>query len=103
MTYGAVADRSRPGEASHGLEPLLRALDAGEVAALVVVGGNPAYTAAADRDLARRLARGARPAYVGPYENETARACRWFAPEAHFLEAWSDARAFDGTASIASR
>ena len=26
--------------------------------------------------------------------------CHWHIPETHFLEAWSDARAFDGTASI---
>jgi molybdopterin-containing oxidoreductase family iron-sulfur binding subunit len=37
---------------------------------------------------------------VGAYDNRTALACRWRVPEAHFLEAWSDARAFDGTPSI---
>src|SRR5262249_26317331 len=26
--------------------------------------------------------------------------CQWHIPEAHYLEAWSDTRAFDGTASI---
>ena len=89
------------GEASHGLDPLLRAMDAGEVGALVIVGGDPAYTAAADQDFARRLRGVPVTAYVGLYQNETARDCGWFVPEAHFLEAWSDARAFDGTASIA--
>ncbi len=34
------------------------------------------------------------------YNDETARACGWHVPESHYLEAWSDARAFDGTASI---
>jgi molybdopterin-containing oxidoreductase family iron-sulfur binding subunit len=33
--------------------------------------------------------------------NETALAVKWFAPEAHFLEVWGDAAAFDGTLSIA--
>src|SRR5262249_36895993 len=28
------------------------------------------------------------------------RLCHWHLPEAHFLEAWGDTRAFDGTASI---
>ncbi len=89
------------GEGSHGLEALVRAIDAGDLAALVIVGGNPAYTAPVDHEIARRIRAVPSTAYVGLYENETARLCRWFVPEAHFLEAWSDARAFDGTASIA--
>ncbi len=28
------------------------------------------------------------------------RLCHWQIPEAHFLETWSDGRAYDGTASI---
>src|SRR5207245_2162674 len=34
------------------------------------------------------------------YQDETSRQCQWHLPEAHFLESWSDTRAFDGTASI---
>jgi molybdopterin-containing oxidoreductase family iron-sulfur binding subunit len=79
----------------------MRAIDAGEVAALVVIGGNPVYTAPADREIARRWRSLPVVAHIGLYENETSSLCRWFAPAAHFLEAWSDARAFDGTASIA--
>ena len=89
------------GQVSHGLEALVRSIDAGDVAALVIVGGNPAYTAAADQEIGRRISAVPAAAYVGLHDNETARLCRWFVPEAHFLEAWSDARAFDGTASVA--
>src|SRR5690606_11350891 len=32
--------------------------------------------------------------------NETSAVCQWQIPESHFLESWSDTRAFDGTASI---
>src|SRR5262249_39269726 len=31
---------------------------------------------------------------------ETSRLCSWHLPASHYLESWSDARAFDGTASI---
>jgi molybdopterin-containing oxidoreductase family iron-sulfur binding subunit len=89
------------GERSEGLDELLRALDSGEVASLVIVGGDPVYTAPADLDFARRLRAGTTTAYVGLHENATARACQWFVPQAHFLESWGDARAFDGSASIA--
>ena len=39
-------------------------------------------------------------AHLSLYDDETSALCQWQIPEAHFLEAWSDARAFDGTASI---
>ena len=35
----------------------------------------------------------------GLYSNETAAWCHWHVPEAHYLESWSDARAYDGTVS----
>ncbi|HUM05861.1 MAG TPA: 4Fe-4S dicluster domain-containing protein, partial [Terriglobales bacterium] len=38
--------------------------------------------------------------YLGTHSNETAELCHWHVPEAHYLESWSDARAYDGTASI---
>src|SRR5204862_8042746 len=38
--------------------------------------------------------------YLGLYRNETAGGCAWFVPALHYLEAWSDARAYDGTASL---
>jgi MoCo/4Fe-4S cofactor protein with predicted Tat translocation signal len=82
------------------LAPLARALDAGEVSTLVALGGNPAYSAFADLDLARRLPGAKESAYVGHYVNETARACDWFVPEAHYLESWGDARAFEGSVSL---
>jgi Fe-S-cluster-containing dehydrogenase component len=34
------------------------------------------------------------------YQDETSRLCQWHLPETHYLETWSDTRAFDGTASI---
>ena len=100
VTYAEPPVYEAGGE-SHGLDELLRAMDSGEVGALVILGGDPAYTASADRGFARRLRAIAATAYVGLYANETSSACRWFLPGAHFLESWSDSRAFDGTASIA--
>ena len=34
------------------------------------------------------------------YNNETSELCDWHIPEAHYLESWGDARAYDGTVSI---
>ena len=99
VTYGPPVVLEA-GQDSHGLDALVRAIDAGEVAALVVAGGDPAYTAPPDREIARRFGSIPVSVYVGLYENETSRRFRWFVPEAHFLESWSDARAFEGTASV---
>ncbi|HET9933084.1 MAG TPA: 4Fe-4S dicluster domain-containing protein, partial [Polyangiaceae bacterium] len=38
--------------------------------------------------------------YFGTQQTAAADHCDWVAPLAHWLESWSDARAFDGTASI---
>jgi molybdopterin-containing oxidoreductase family iron-sulfur binding subunit len=38
--------------------------------------------------------------HLGLHVDETAERCHWQVPEAHSLEAWSDARAFDGTLTL---
>ena len=73
---------------------------------LLILGGNPSYTAPADlhfneafesfskqtdRNLTIRL---------GLFEDETTFNCQWHLPQTHFLEEWSDARAYDGSISM---
>ncbi|MEX1097780.1 MAG: TAT-variant-translocated molybdopterin oxidoreductase [Planctomycetales bacterium] len=70
------------------------------VETLVILGGNPVVTAPADFGFSNALERAAYKVHLGLYEDETSIACDWHVPETHFLEAWSDARAYDGTASI---
>ena len=38
--------------------------------------------------------------HLSQFDNETSQAATWHLPQAHFLEAWGDARGFDGTYSI---
>jgi molybdopterin-containing oxidoreductase family iron-sulfur binding subunit len=88
------------------LRDLYKAVEAGKVDTLFILGGNPAYTAPADlpfADLLRRKIEKDKDwlaLHLSPFRDETSLLCHWHVPEAHFLEAWSDARAFDGTASI---
>ncbi len=83
------------------LNDLLADIHAGHVQALFILGGsNPAFTAPADFAFADTLRRVRFKVYHGIYADETAALCDWHVPDTHFLEAWSDARAFDGTASI---
>ena len=75
-------------------------IDRGEVELLVILGGNPVYNAPADLKLLERMQKVPLRFHLGLYQDETARQCHWHLPETHFLEAWSDARAYDGTESI---
>ncbi|MFS2083075.1 molybdopterin oxidoreductase, partial [Telluria sp. Tellsp99] len=75
-------------------------LRAGRVDTLLMLDANPAYDAPADLDFAALLRRVPLSAHLGLYRDETARAAGWHLPMAHCYEAWSDARAHDGTASI---
>jgi molybdopterin-containing oxidoreductase family iron-sulfur binding subunit len=85
-------------------EPSLRELtadmDAGRVTSLVIVGTNPVYSAPADLQFAVRMAKVPLRIYMGTHADETAALSDWHVPQTHYLEEWSDARAFDGTASI---
>ncbi len=38
--------------------------------------------------------------HLGLYQDETAELCQWHVNQAHELESWGDARAYDGTVSI---
>ena len=73
---------------------------AGTVEFLLILGGNPVYTAPADLNFAAAMERVPTRAHLSLYEDETSALCQWHIPEAHFLEAWSDVRADDGTATI---
>jgi Fe-S-cluster-containing dehydrogenase component len=82
------------------LKQLAAELAAGQVDALVVLGGNPAYDAPADLDFAHAMKKAPVTVHLAAEPNETAVLATWQLPEAHYLETWGDARAVDGTASI---
>jgi MoCo/4Fe-4S cofactor protein with predicted Tat translocation signal len=82
------------------LRDLAADMNAGKVDLLVIVGGNPVYTSPVDLRFADAMSKVAQRVHLSLYDDETSALCHWQIPEAHFLEAWSDARAFEGTASI---
>jgi molybdopterin-containing oxidoreductase family iron-sulfur binding subunit len=75
-------------------------LNAGAVDTLVILGGNPAYDAPADLNFGAAMKKAAHTVHLGTERNETAVLAGWHLPEAHYLEAWGDARALDGTVTI---
>jgi molybdopterin-containing oxidoreductase family iron-sulfur binding subunit len=82
------------------LQDLVTDMNAGKVDLLVIVSGNPVYTAPADLKFVDALEKVPLRVHLGLHEDETSARCHWHVPEAHFLESWSDARGYDGTASI---
>jgi MoCo/4Fe-4S cofactor protein with predicted Tat translocation signal len=93
---------ANPVNQTESIKDLVADMNAGKVDLLVVLGGNPAYDAPADLNFADALKSNKTPVRVhyGLYQNETAELCQWHVPATHELEAWSDARAYDGTVSI---
>ncbi len=94
------ADPMDQAPASGGLAELVADMRAGKVDLLFILGGNPVYYAPADLNFVENLHKVRLAVHLGLYQDETAWLCHWHVPEAHYLEAWSDTRAYDGTISI---
>jgi MoCo/4Fe-4S cofactor protein with predicted Tat translocation signal len=93
---------ARPEDHTASLRDLVNDIDGGRVGLLVILGGNPVYTTPADfkLDQARLDKKDMLRVHLSLYKDETSELCHWHVPEAHYLEAWSDARSYDGTVSI---
>jgi molybdopterin-containing oxidoreductase family iron-sulfur binding subunit len=94
-----------PVENVQSIRELADDIHAGKVETLIMFGGNPVYDAPADvkfEDAIESLL--ATPdkivVQLSQSHNETTDYCHWHVNEAHYLEAWSDGRAHDGTATI---
>src|SRR5437588_70517 len=83
-----------------GFRELVDEMRGGAVELLIVLGGNPRYDAAADFDFAAAFEKVKLRVHHSVYFNETSRHSHWHIPALHFLESWSDTRAFDGSVSI---
>ena len=91
----------QPVDQLNDLRTLVGEIDAGAVEILVIVGGNPVYTTPVDLKLdAERMKKVGTAVHLSLYEDETSELCHWHIPETHYLEAWGDTRAFDGTITI---
>ena len=79
---------------------LVAAMNAGEVHTLLILGGNPVYNAPADLKFAESLKKVKNTVHLALHDDETSRLCGWHLSRSHYLEAWGDARTYDGTVSI---
>jgi MoCo/4Fe-4S cofactor protein with predicted Tat translocation signal len=93
---------ANPVNQTESIKDLVAEVRAGKVDLLVIAGGNPVYDAPDDLSLAELLKsnKAALRVHLGLYQDETAELCQWHINQAHELETWGDARAYDGTVSI---
>jgi len=89
-----------PADKLGSLNELVDDMRAGQVDLLVILGGNPVYTAPVDLDLAKAMEKVALRIHLSLYYDETSYCCQWHIPCAHYLESWGDVTAYDGTASV---
>ncbi len=82
------------------IQELTGEMQAGKVDMLFIMGGNPAYDAPSDLGFAEALKQVPATIYHGLHLNETGAKCNWHVNATHYLEAWGDVRAYDGTCSI---
>lgn len=91
---------ANPASQSESLASLLNDIEHGEVDILLMIDGNPVYNAPADLDVARRFSNVKNVIRLSMYEDESSAIAHWHIPQSHYLETWSDARSYDGTATI---
>ncbi len=101
VVYTAPVD-ANPVNQTDSIKDLVADMRAGKVDMLFIMGGNPAYDAPPDLNFPDALKNTNIPlrVHLGLYQDETAELCHWHVNEAHYLESWGDARAYDGTVSI---
>ncbi len=99
VNYAHSIDYS-PVDNIQSIRELVADMNAGRVETLLIVGCNPVYDAPTDLGFADALKKVKLRAHVNSFFDETSAYCQWHVPQAHFLEAWSDTRAYDGTTTI---
>ena len=79
---------------------LVADLNAGKVDWLVMLDSNPIYNAPADLGFDSAFRKAGTAVHLGSHVDETGQISHWHINSAHYLETWSDCRAYDGTVSI---
>ena len=101
VTYELIeAVESAPIDQSQSLRELVNDMHAGRVKTLVVIDSNPVFAAPHTLGFAQAMERVPLSLALSIEPNETSRQAHWSLPQLHPYEDWSDARAFDGTATI---
>jgi MoCo/4Fe-4S cofactor protein with predicted Tat translocation signal len=89
-----------PSEQVADFKSLVADMNSGKVQWLVILGVNPIYSAPSDLSFQDAFAKVPVTVHLGSHVDETGVIANWHINKSHYLESWSDARAYDGTISI---
>jgi MoCo/4Fe-4S cofactor protein with predicted Tat translocation signal len=89
-----------PTEQAADLKSLVADMNAGKVQWLVMLGVNPLYNAPADLEFEAAFNKVPYTVHLGSHLDETGFYSTWHLNKTHYLESWTDARAYDGTISV---
>ncbi len=82
------------------LKSLVADMNAGKVDWLVILNANPVYATPTDLDFVDALNHVGTIVQLSSHSDETSEVAHWHINNQHYLEKWSDARAYDGTVSV---
>jgi Fe-S-cluster-containing dehydrogenase component len=82
------------------LGTLAKGLEDGSIHTVLCLGTNPAYDAPGALAMGEKLAKATLLVHAGTHCDETGQIAHWHLPMSHYLEAWGDLEAVDGTVSI---
>jgi MoCo/4Fe-4S cofactor protein with predicted Tat translocation signal len=97
VRYEELADSNLPRVSLAGF---VEGLNNGVGTTLLIAGPNPVYDLPIEIGFAEALAKVPHSTHLGLYDDETGSLCEWHVPESHYLEAWGDVLAIDGTPSL---
>jgi molybdopterin-containing oxidoreductase family iron-sulfur binding subunit len=96
-----VSYRTLEGGGNTSIADVAKSMKAGDLHGVIIIGGNPAYDAPGDLDMAKAIASMRISVHLSGDANETSEVCKWHINRAHWMESWSDGRSADGTLCIA--
>lgn len=79
------------------LKDLVADLNSGRIHTLLILGGNPVYSAPVDLKFGDAMMKAKTRIHLGHNNDATSQKCTWHIPRAHYLESWGDAQAWDNT------
>jgi molybdopterin-containing oxidoreductase family iron-sulfur binding subunit len=82
------------------LPDFVSALKQGAASTVLIAGANSIYDLPPTLGFSDALAKATHSIHLGLYDDETGSKCLWHIPESHYLEAWGDIVAIDGTPSL---
>jgi len=92
--YGSTIDLATHTNLKQGddaaMAQLVKDMNAGGVAALMIAGVNPAYSLPNAAEFKAGLAKVGTSVSFSSYADETASLCGWICPDHHYLESWND-------------